>query len=104
MSRLGTYDEQYGFVPYPDTPDDANKDDASKNEYETEMQQRLLPCPFCGGKAELRNQNFKSAYVVCTDCHCKTPNVPARCNYNADAIVIHLWNERTEMVGVTKAI
>ena len=35
---------------------------------------KLLPCPFCGGEAELDCDNiFGNWFVRCTKCFCKTP-------------------------------
>ena len=33
---------------------------------------KLKPCPFCGGKAKVRNQGFNTNSVVCGTCHCRT--------------------------------
>ena len=53
---------------------------------------KLLPCPFCGGKAKLINTGYNVCYVACNngDCYmmCETPN----CHTKKEAI--DSWNTR----------
>lgn len=34
-------------------------------------EQKLKPCPFCGGIAEMENTHTPSYWVECTDCNCQ---------------------------------
>lgn len=56
------------------------------------MSENLLPCPFCGGKAKVRNASL-GAYVLCTKCLCSTAGEtnPAK--------AITAWNKRAELFG-----
>lgn len=36
------------------------------------MDEKLKPCPFCGGKAEFLQFTNENAQIECTFCHCKT--------------------------------
>ena len=53
---------------------------------------RLLPCPFCGGDAELFIDEPKEWYVSCTnpDCGCEADLPLARTSQEA----IEAWNRR----------
>ena len=50
-------------------------------------QQKLLPCPFCGGEAEMLN-GVGEYWVKCEDC-----NASARMSSSKGAVV-KSWNER----------
>ena len=47
----------------------------------------LLPCPFCGGKAEMRITKYGGSYVMCTRCFCRTID-------GGHGIVKAMWNRR----------
>jgi hypothetical protein len=50
----------------------------------------LLPCPFCGCKADLIDENLPHPYMAyCRDCRIQTPN----CSTHEGAE--KLWNKRT---------
>ncbi|KKK75499.1 hypothetical protein LCGC14_2873110 [marine sediment metagenome] len=51
----------------------------------------LLPCPFCGGKAELGDGRFHDWKVECEECFVEVTHL------ERDA-VINLWNTRTPAV------
>lgn len=42
---------------------------------------KLLPCPFCGGKAQARPPGFSNKHVTCVDCH-------------SHALSVTMWNHR----------
>lgn len=48
----------------------------------------LLPCPFCGGEAELLKYTTKP-YVSCERCGCSMPDV-----HQTEAEAIAAWNTR----------
>ncbi len=52
------------------------------------MSEKLLPCPFCGGKAKVVQSH--NPYVICESCHVSTPMY----SWKADAV--KAWNRRTE--------
>ena len=60
----------------------------------------LKPCPFCGGKAEIRtggNDGFhapKLVFAQCTKCGAKTANVPISADYAANKEAADVWNQR----------
>lgn len=57
----------------------------------------LLPCPFCGGKAEMQQVDGYGFYIYCSNDMCnvqvETPFYPSK------KIVIEAWNERDNLVG-----
>lgn len=60
------------------------------------MAEGLKPCPFCGGKAEVRVDDNGEFYVSCTECFtlvgycCDTWG-----EYETEAEAINTWNRRT---------
>lgn len=79
------------------------------------MSERLKPCPFCGGKAELTYckvpmerpyglpkylGDLLEAFVECTKCHAKTEYIRENIHICADEEAIKLWNKRKERDGV----
>ena len=56
------------------------------------MSEKLLPCPFCGGKAKLHIEKFinyiQGYFVYCKQCNIATPMDDDK------QIVIELWNRR----------
>lgn len=63
--------------------------------------ERLLPCPFCGGEAICieRASNYPYIYgVMCIDCHCRT-------SFGKDTDkVIKTWNTRKPMERIVKKL
>lgn len=61
------------------------------NWLETEVEEELLPCPFCGGKAStVEMLNGDAVAVLCKGCHTTSRN----CNTKEDAI--SAWNRRSK--------
>ena len=63
---------------------------------------KLLPCPFCGGEAELYEQKHKqypsTYYVTCKSCHCKT--IKSR----VKGVAISGWNTRKPMERIVEQL
>ena len=72
----------------------------------------LLPCPFCGGKAEVHYQPIymdNGVCIRCTECHTRSKFFPCDCTYQfyhgernvfiskerATNDATNLWNTRT---------
>jgi Lar family restriction alleviation protein len=57
------------------------------------MNDELLPCPFCGGKAQLHPTigRFWEAVVICDVCAAQTGDHTPQ---DSDATVIAAWNRR----------
>ncbi len=51
---------------------------------------KLLPCPFCGGKAEFRSGSSTTPYIRCKECGGRTKSSRNRAN------LIAAWNRRAE--------
>ena len=51
------------------------------------MADKLKPCPFCGGEAEFKKNDF-GFYVICPECMCSTQT------YSMDDDAISTWNNR----------
>lgn len=49
---------------------------------------KLLPCPFCGGKAEFRSGSSTTPYIRCRECGGRTKSSRNRAN------LIAAWNRR----------
>lgn len=73
----------------------------------------LKPCPFCGGKAEIRGQALyvtNSVCIHCTECKARSKIFPCNCRYvyfrgeknvyiskeQATNMAIELWNRRVD--------
>lgn len=58
----------------------------------------LKPCPFCGGKAELKKREYGDntgfAYVLCKDCGNKTQEFDKSLDLCAVDEAIKSWNRR----------
>lgn len=58
----------------------------------------LRPCPFCGGEAQLSDDQamraYGGVYVRCVDCGVKTTVEPVNRAYIADEKAVSLWNRR----------
>lgn len=55
--------------------------------------EKLKPCPFCGGDAEIGDHRA-SVYVECTECGATSAEIMAHIDYCAKDIAIEKWNER----------
>ena len=55
------------------------------------MSDKLLPCPFCGGKAR-----WTGRYVQCYDCDIRTDEYSTDYNNTAYAKAMSAWNRRTQ--------
>lgn len=75
----------------------------------------LLPCPFCGGKAEIKTQPIymdMGVCAFCTECKARSKFFPYDCNYTyyhgeknvfiskerATNHAINLWNTRAKRI------
>lgn len=54
----------------------------------------LLPCPFCGGSAECRNDGM-TGYIQCQNCLARTDGVYSWRDENWKEEVAREWNSRT---------
>ena len=60
-----------------------------------ETEYDLLPCPFCGGKAELINNMFESGvYVKCLNCDTQSAFTRISACYCANDKAVEKWNRR----------
>jgi len=72
--------------------------------------EKLLPCPFCGGKAHLEEsgrgfiggKSEKVAYVWCERCNARSGKIKlsdfGRTSHSAEAVkqAVELWNKREQ--------
>ena len=65
------------------------------------MQNKLLPCPFCGGEAKYIEDKdfFVSRFVTCTKCGIET-----RRNYLRKDLAIKDWNTRKPMERIVEQL
>lgn len=62
----------------------------------------LKPCPFCGGKAEIRRGGKGNAsapemsWVACTRCGARTEAWTVSASYASDEMAVNSWNRRPE--------
>jgi len=56
----------------------------------TTQTKKLLPCPFCGGEANVFQFDTDDAYVACSQC-----NGTNGVNYPSEEAAIAAWNTRT---------
>lgn len=65
------------------------------------MQNKLLPCPFCGGEAKYIEDKdfFVSRFVTCTKCGIET-----RRNYLRKDLAINAWNTRKPMERIVEQL
>lgn len=61
---------------------------------------KLKPCPFCGGKAELEHSGDRPAfsYIRCTNCCLKSPGIMISFSKSSDEEAIANWNRRANNV------
>ena len=62
----------------------------------------LLPCPFCGGKAELL-EDVLDAHVYCTECYARTTDTEKFVK-DWKREVIRIWNTRVYPKDVQEAV
>lgn len=56
---------------------------------------KLKPCPFCGGKAELENSMRENcSRIKCTKCRVKTEAFIKSFKYSSDQLAAEAWNRR----------
>lgn len=60
------------------------------------MENKLLPCPFCGGKPNIHHDDEEGAYwVICPECGAKTlTHYYSLYNEMAEKYAISVWNRR----------
>ncbi len=56
------------------------------------LDEKLLPCPFCGGKAEIYAQAWNKYSVICAKCFC------VKGSYGTEEKAIEEWNKRVSEV------
>lgn len=54
------------------------------------MSDKLKPCPFCGGEAEMREGSSTKPYIRCKRCGCRTGSSRYRGN------LAKAWNDRAD--------
>jgi Lar family restriction alleviation protein len=50
---------------------------------------KLKPCPFCGGEAQIQGGHFRGAWIMCLDCFVETPF------FKSVIAAIAAWNRRS---------
>ena len=58
------------------------------------MNKELKPCPFCGGKAELKHDRVHYSYVMCMECHARTMFIEVAPYHCSNDRAIEYWNHR----------
>ena len=61
--------------------------------------ERLKPCPFCGGEAVIRYDNCNKAYIECKHGCVRTPSY-----WNNLVIIIETWNTRKPMERIVERL
>lgn len=61
--------------------------------------ERLKPCPFCGGEAVIRYDNFNKAYIECKHGCVRTPSY-----WTNLVIIIETWNTRKPMERIVERL
>ena len=58
----------------------------------------LLPCPFCGGKAQLLHEHrgITYSYVICMKCAAQTDIFQISTEHSSDEKAVAAWNRRAE--------
>ncbi len=58
------------------------------------LKDELKPCPFCGGKAYLKDTTPKISVIVCEDDKCSTSGLGIFIANNKKELAIKAWNTR----------
>ena len=61
------------------------------------MNKALKPCPFCGGKGEIKNEIIwgeHRTYVRCKECFCRTDYIVVSPSYCSEEKAAERWNMR----------
>jgi len=62
------------------------------------MNEKLKPCPFCGGIGKLNDKRERIAsYVKCMTCGAETGLVKVSAEYSSDDKAIEAWNRRSDI-------
>lgn len=67
---------------------------------------KLLPCPFCGGEAELHT-DYDTEWIECTQCHCSTAKQAGDYydeGFMDGTYVIPIWNTRKPMERIVEQL
>lgn len=60
--------------------------------------EKLKPCPFCGGEAEVKKKEFGDntgyAFITCKSCEASTKRFTKSLDYSAVYEAIKSWNRR----------
>src|SRR4051812_9614690 len=78
-----TADDVVAFFGSPD-------DDLMHQQGEMSMEEGLLPCPHCGGKADFNNDGERWDQVICGSCGCRGSEYP-----NSREKAAAAWNRRS---------
>ena len=57
------------------------------------MSEKLLPCPFCGGEAELFNGGPGRAFIMCDGCRCTSDD-------GTTERIVAAWNRRAPLTNI----
>jgi len=58
---------------------------------------KLLPCPFCGGEPIMVKTQKCGRYVMCLTCEIRTAEYETDCIGSAHDKAVSVWNSRTEL-------
>lgn len=62
------------------------------------MDEKLKPCPFCGGEAEISKEQFDdkdTSYVMCKKCAARGEFFFVSAKYASNEKAVKAWNRRT---------
>ena len=70
------------------------------------MNDKLLPCPFCGGEATLRKSAFFTCktFAKCKKCGARTLEYSSASMEDAEMNAIHSWNTRKPMERIVEQL
>lgn len=64
------------------------------------MKYELKPCPFCGGEAKLRKDEYRlGCHVECTVCGTRAKHILKDLEYCAIDRAVEVWNKRADEVN-----